>query len=105
MLQIASFEGLRFSGLWFNVEFMLRVLFALFFMSFCLSTFVLSADYYSLGASGAVIVISEHSVCRGVSNSSGNVYFVPTRSASEWANFRSNPPPGVTVLSCCAKVC
>lgn len=87
---------------------MLRKLFILFAISLLFSTILVSADYYSLGAAGSGtenIAIAEHAICHGMINTSANVYFIPTRTLTEWQAFIDNPPPGVTILPCCAKVC
>lgn len=59
-----------------------------------------AADFYQLNASSN-LTITEHSACRKVTNASSNTYFVPTKSKAEWVAFRNNPPPGVTLESCC----
>jgi len=46
--------------------------------------------------------ITEHGVCKHVSNGSANDYFVPTKSAAEWLAFRNNPPASVNVTDCVA---
>lgn len=48
--------------------------------------------------------INEHGVCQNVANASGQDLFVPTNTASEWTEFRTHPPTGVT-LSACASAC
>lgn len=44
--------------------------------------------------------ISAHSVCKNVKHTGGAAYFIPTKSATEWAAFRSNVPGGLTVSNC-----
>lgn len=80
--------------------------------SFLFSCFLfvaaVAADFYQLGAIGSgteALVIDEHGVCNRVANSTANVFFIPTKTAGEWAAFRSSPPTGVVVEICCAKIC
>lgn len=81
---------------------------ATFICAFFLTLAGVAADYYVLGAAGSgteYLTIDEHGACHTISNASGNTVFVPTRSATEWSNFRTTPPPGVTISICCGKVC
>lgn len=81
---------------------------ATFICAFFLTLAGIAADYYVLGASGSgteFLTINEHSVCNSVGNASAQTIFIPTRTAGEWANFRTYPPSGVTVSTCCGKVC
>lgn len=57
------------------------------------------------GASNIQVAIqadrqSDSSLCRTLTNSSGNDYFVPANTATEWNAFLANPPPGVSVGPC-----
>jgi len=55
---------------------------------------------------GANQDITEWSTCRNVDNAhaSGKAIFVPTNTSTEWTQFYSHPPAGVTV-SACAPTC
>lgn len=60
-----------------------------------------AADSYTVN-SGATSDITEHAVCKRVTNNhaSGLSIFVPTKTSPEWASFYGSPPPGVTVVAC-----
>lgn len=66
---------------------------------------VFAVDSYTI-ASGASTEITEHSVCRLVTNNhaSGSSIMVPTKTAAEWSSgvnaFINAPPAGVTVAGC-----
>lgn len=86
----------------------MRKVASIFLSTFFVTLGGIAADYYVLGAVGSgteYLFITEHGVCNAVSNGTGNTIFVPTRAAAEWQAFRSAPPPGVTVSTCCAKAC
>lgn len=55
-------------------------------------------------ANGQTITVDAHGVCQKVTNNGGPTAMIPTRSAGEWANFRSNRP-GFLALSACAAPC
>lgn len=57
-----------------------------------------AADSYRVN-NGTTVKIDEHGVCRNVTNNVGSAIFVPTRTATEWATFRSNKPSAVTVTT------
>lgn len=50
---------------------------------------------------GTTIEVDVHSDCHKVVNSSGNDYFVPTRTNAEWQAFQNNLPAGVSLDACC----
>lgn len=66
------------------------------------------APFYGFAANsyqvnnGATVLITEHSVCRAVTNNhaSGNAIFVPTKTSGEWSAFYNNLPAGVTAPAC-----
>lgn len=64
-----------------------------------------AADSYTV-ANGANLTITEHSVCRVITNNhaSGSSIMVPTKTAAEWSSganaFINAPPAGVTVGNC-----
>lgn len=60
-----------------------------------------AADSYQVNH-GATATITEHGVCRQVTNShaSGLAIFVPTKTSTEWASFYTNTPAGVTAPAC-----
>lgn len=60
-----------------------------------------AADSYTVN-SGATSDITEHTVCKRVTNNhaSGLSIFVPTKTSPEWASFYGTPPPGVAVAGC-----
>ena len=76
----------------------------LFFIGLILTCFVFAADYYQM-LTGEGALITEHGVCVGVTNNTGQTIFIPTKSDPEWTSFRSNPPANVIVTTCCAKAC
>lgn len=51
---------------------------------------------------GASLAITEHTVCRLVTNNhaAGLAIFVPTATSGEWASFYNGPPAGVTAVTC-----
>ena len=74
--------------------------FVLFFLTFfLLNTKVFGAASYRVN-NGVTTDITEHSVCKRVTNSSGSDKFIPTNTAPEWSNFYSSPPPLVSVGTC-----
>lgn len=52
--------------------------------------------------SGATVDITEHTVCKRVTNShaSGLAIFVPTNTSTEWSAFYTSPPAGITIAEC-----
>lgn len=44
--------------------------------------------------------ISEHGICETVTNNSGEMIFIPTKTPKEWESFIGNLPSGVTMLAC-----
>lgn len=69
---------------------------------------VLTGVFILTGASsyqvnnGAAVDITEHSTCKTVTNNhaSGKAVFVPTATSTEWTQFYTNPPAGVTAVDC-----
>ena len=57
------------------------------------------STWYQLGNSSSQ-TIDAHGTCKKVVNNSGNTYFVPTNTSTEWSNFRSNLPGSVSLQSC-----
>ncbi|MGE3770057.1 MAG: hypothetical protein AB7G06_03815 [Bdellovibrionales bacterium] len=51
------------------------------------------------GVSNALV--DRHGMCRWLDNASSVDYFVPLRTAAEWAAFVNNAPPNVTRAACC----
>lgn len=47
--------------------------------------------------------LNRYGVCKKVTNTSANSYFIPTQTAGEWSSFYTHPPTGVTapVPDCC----
>lgn len=66
----------------------------LFAFSFSLSSNLNAATFYSL-ANGASQNITEHGVCRVVTNTTGQTVFIPTNTAAEWTAFYSTTYPGL----------
>lgn len=58
------------------------------------------ANSYRLNASSSVTV-SEHGVCRTLTNGPGADYLVPTKTSTEWQAFLANLPSGVSIGDCC----
>lgn len=44
--------------------------------------------------------IDAHGVCKKVTNTSGKSYFIPTKTPSEWTDFRGNLPLSVSLVDC-----
>ena len=44
--------------------------------------------------------IDVNSVCRDITNTGSNTYFVPTKTEAEWTYFINNSPSDVTILGC-----
>lgn len=62
----------------------------------------LSEGYQSTPSSNTTInAASRSDYCRKINNASGDTYFVPTNTASEWSSFLSNLPPSTTAAQCC----
>lgn len=63
---------------------------------------LMAADGYTV-ANGSYANITEHSVCKKVTNNhaSGLSVFVPTKTSTEWSSFYNGPPPGVAIGTCC----
>ena len=51
-------------------------------------------------AVGASRIINCHGVCKKITNSCSKVIFVPTRTSSEWAEFRDHKPGCVSLDDC-----
>lgn len=66
-----------------------------------ISVLVDAATYYRIN-NGTSQQVDEFSICQEVANNSGLDIHVPTKTAAEWAAFRSFPPTGVTLTSCAA---
>lgn len=77
----------------------MHILRLLLFISLFFSHMAFAADSYIV-TSGASVEITEHSDCAIVTNGITQNVWVPTKAASEWASFRSTPPPGVTAVAC-----
>jgi hypothetical protein len=45
--------------------------------------------------------VNSPSICRNISNTTGNAYFIPTRADAEFSSFLTYLPSGVTAESCC----
>lgn len=60
---------------------------------------VYAAEYYQIN-SGAQVTINEHGVCKKVTNNNALAIFVPTKTADEWAAFRTYAS-GLTYVGCC----
>ncbi|MBU3964746.1 hypothetical protein KJ562_03450, partial [Patescibacteria group bacterium] len=72
------------------------------FLFFSLGERVEAAEYYQVNPVQTV-EINEWSVCKRVTNQSGNPStFVPTKTSSEWAEFRINHPAHTSLADCCA---
>jgi len=56
-------------------------------------------------AVGQTKQINCHGVCKKVTNNCSKTIFVPTRTSSEWAEFRSNKPGCVSLSNCCTDEC
>ncbi len=56
----------------------------------------------SQSAAGSVILVDQHIACKAIHNTSTSSFFVPWKTADEWAAFRTNLPSGVTLSDCCA---
>lgn len=67
-------------------------------LSFALNTV---ATGYQIPTGGSPVTINAHGVCRVVRNNRSEAVFVPTKTASEWTSFRSNPLPSMTLANCC----
>ena len=65
---------------------------------------VLAADYYRL-PNGLVLDITEHTVCKTVENNSGKDIFIPTKTSTEWSEFRTHYPTGVVLTVCVVVEC
>lgn len=72
---------------------LIGILFVLFIIGI-----VYAADSYQVN-SGAQVTIDEHTVCKKVTNNNSLAIFVPTKTAAEWAAFRSYAS-GVTYVNC-----
>jgi hypothetical protein len=72
--------------------------------SFLFATPSYAADYYTVAGSGGSATITEHTVCRIITNNNAVPVHVPTKSASEWhtggSSFLENLPANVTAGSC-----
>ena len=55
-------------------------------------------------AGGAIMEIDAQTFCRNVDNNRAEDIFVPTKTANEWTEFRTNYPAGVVVTDDCAVV-
>lgn len=66
-----------------------------------ISVMVDAATYYRVN-DGTTQEVDEFSICQDVDNNSGQDILIPTKTAAEWAAFRSFPPAGVTLSSCAA---
>ena len=62
-----------------------------------------AANSYNL-ANGATQQITEHGVCKKVTNSIGKAIFIPTKTSTEWAAFYNASTPGIT-KAVCSPVC
>ena len=75
--------------------------------SFILATFLIlatqawAADYHTI-TNGSNKTITEHSQCKKVTNTIGATLFVPTKTSTEWSNFRSNAGAvsGISLANC-----
>lgn len=65
------------------------------------STDAWAAEYYNIPA-GSSIAITEHSICKKITNGGTKGLFVPAKTVTEWQTFYSNLPSGVTSSACCA---
>lgn len=65
---------------------------------------VITPNGYQLPAGSTALPktckINAHSVCRVLTNTGTNNYFVPVKEANEWASFRDNSQSGVSKLAC-----
>ena len=57
------------------------------------------AQFYNV-ANGTQQTVDKFGTCRVVANNTGFGLFVPTNTASEWAEFRGHLPAGVTLTNC-----
>lgn len=66
-----------------------------------LGIFLTGATFYQVN-NGASTDITEHATCKTVTNNhaSGKAVFVPTATSTEWTQFYTNPPAGVTAVDC-----
>lgn len=69
-------------------------------LSFAASAIDTPASGYK-SVSGIVSYVYANNSCHTVLNSSGNSYFVPTKTLAEWTSFTSGLPAGVTVVNSC----
>lgn len=78
---------------------MKRLLLALLLVAASAQAF--AADSYLVN-NGMYLTITEHGVCRVVTNNhaSGLAIFVPTKTSTAWASFYNGLPPGVTATAC-----
>jgi len=60
-----------------------------------------AASSYVAPCCGGQVTVNEWGVCKVVTNNAANNLFIPTNTAAEWTNFRTNAPI-VSVLGACA---
>jgi len=77
------------------------ILFSILF--FC-SYIVEAAEYYKVNV-GTTVTINEHGVCKKVTNSGSSHIFVPTKTTTEWSEFRIHHPSNVYLGECCTNDC
>ena len=58
-----------------------------------------AADFYRIN-NATLAVVDEHSNCQEVDNTSGQDFFVPTKSTGEWTSFLANNPTGIALADC-----
>jgi hypothetical protein len=64
----------------------------------CFTSSLHAADSYNVAP--GTTDITEHTVCSRITNATGKNLFVPTKTAGEWAAFRSTASAGITNSSC-----
>jgi hypothetical protein len=52
---------------------------------------------YHLIFQGTWDYVTEHGICRSVSNNGGGTIYVPTLYAEEWGSFVGNKPPQISI--------
>src|SRR5687767_14762585 len=69
-----------------------------------LATPAYALDSYTVAGGGGSATITEHTVCRVITNNNATSVLVPTKAASEWhtggSSFLENLPTNVTAGSC-----
>ncbi len=84
-----------------NKDFKFLVLYFTLFLGVSLFSFSSSADPIFRVNNGSSLSINKFSNCKRITNASGKDLMIPTNTTTEWSQFLSGLPTGVTAVTCC----